>query len=798
MDTFLQDLRYALRTLARSPGFVAAAVLTLALGIGANTAVFSVANEVLLRPPTDHEPGRLARVFRGRHSPLSPEEYRYVREHNRTFESLFGQRRAEVALRSPAGNEKVMVELVGGSYFTGLGVRPAHGRVFTQAQDSIVGAHPLLVLSHRWWQRRFGGDPAVVGTTVTLNGRGYTVAGVAPEGFNGTFPGFSAHAWAPMSELEPLTGQRFEDAGSLYVFGRLKPGVSRDDAAADVAVLAARITRADSARREPLRLGVDHARGIDREMRGPLMAMAGGLLFVTALVLLIACTNVANLQLARAAGRRREIGIRLAIGAGRGRLVRQLLTESLLISLAGGALAVLITSWVMGAADAFVPQDTPVALDFSPDARVLSFALAVSVAAGVLFGLVPALRASSDDVLASLKEDSSAPRRSRMRGMLVGAQVALCMVLLACAGLFLRALGEARRIDPGWDPAPLLTLPVDLRLGRYDEAAGAAFYDRLLRDVRALPGVRSASLQSVTPLQGENRETRFRLEGDGEDAQPRVTNFDVAAPGLFGTFGIPVLRGRDLEETDGAQAPPVAVVNQTFADRFLGGQALGKRVSTNGSEGPWTTVVGVVRDAKYVSIGEDPRPMLYLPFAQSYSPEMVLHVRAAGSPAALKTAVRQAVARLDPALPLAEPKTMRENLRFALLPAKIGAWVLGVFGALALSLAAVGIYGVVSYAVGQRTREIGIRAALGADARRVIRMVLGDNLRAVVAGLAAGVALSIPVGMASAGMLYRVSPFDPAVLLGTPLVLAAVALLAAWMPARRAARVDPMVALRSE
>ncbi|HEX8695201.1 MAG TPA: ABC transporter permease [Longimicrobium sp.] len=799
MDTLLQDLRYAVRTLAKSPGFALAAVLTLALGIGANTAVFSAANALLLRPPPGSEPGRLVRVYRGSHSPLSPGELRYVREHNRTLEGLFGERRAVVALNTARGNERAVVELVNGNYFTLLGVPAARGRVFTPAEDSVPGVSPVAVLSHRWWKARFGADPAVVGRTIRLNGRAYTVVGVAPEHFSGTFPGFSAHAWLPMSELKPLTGMDFEDAGSLYAMGRLKPGATRDAAAADLKVLAGQLTAADPRLRRPVTLTVDHARGVNAELRPQAAGVAGGLLFVTLLVLLIACTNVANLMLARATARRREIGIRLAIGASRRRLVRQLLTESVLLALVGGVLALLIVTWLADLAAALVPATSEVALDFSPDRRVLFFALGASLFAGVLFGLLPALRASAPDVTSSLKEDSAAPRRSRMRGALVGAQVALCMVLLAGAALFLRSLGNARRIDPGFDPAPLLNTRIDLRLGRYDGTTGPAFYRRLLGELAAVPGVESAALQQVPPLQGENRETSFVTEGQGPDEERRITNFDAVSPGFFHTIGIPVLGGREFAASDGETAPAVAVVNQTFARRhFPGGQALGKRVSMEGAEGPWVTIVGVVRDAKYVTLGEDPRPMLYLPFAQNYDAEAVVYVRAAGDPAALAKPVHRAAQALDPVLPIPEPVPVRESLRFALAPARVGAWVLGVFGALALSLAAVGIYGVVSYAVSQRTREIGIRSALGAGPARVVRMVLGDNLRVVAAGLGAGLALAVPLGMAAAGFLYGVSPADPAVLLGTPLVLAAVALLASWAPARRAARVDPMVALRAE
>jgi predicted permease len=799
METLLNDLRYALRAFARAPGFALTAALTLALGIGVNTAVFSVANAVLLRPVDARDPGHIARVYRGRHSPLAWPEFDFVRRHSRTFQGLWAERNAVLALQTHAGNEKVQAELVSGDFFPALGVTPAVGRLFGPADDSVPGASPVVVLSHRYWRERFAADPAIIGRAINLNGRPYTVVGVAREGFANPFPGYAPQLWAPMAEMGPLTGGDLRGASSVYVAGRLKPGADIRQANADVMVLAAALTRQDPALREPIRLWVGHARGVTEELRGGATAMLGALQVVTLLVLLIACTNVANLLLARAAARRREIGIRLAIGASRGRLVRQLLTESVLLAMAGGALGLLLTSWLLAAATALIPADAPVFLDVSPDRRVLVFTLAVSLLAGVVFGLAPALRASSPDMVTALKEDSVAPRRSRLRNALVGAQVALCMVLLAVAALFLRSLGNASRIDPGFDPEPLLVMPVDLRLGRYNDTTGPEFYRRLLESVRALPGVQAASLQQVMPLHGDNMETRFILEGEGDDAALRATNFDVVAPDYFRTLGIAVLRGREFADADRAQAPPVAVVNETFARRnFPGGDAVGRRVSMNGAAGPFVTIVGVVRNAKYVSLGEEPRAMLYLPFAQMYDQEMVMHVRAAGDPAQLVGPVRRAAHALDPVLPLPEPVTMRQQLRVALLPARIGAGVLGGFGSLALLLAAVGIYGVVSYAVSQRTREIGIRAALGAGRQALIRHVLAGTLRVVGIGVVAGLVLALLAGRAARAFLYGVAPTDPVVLLGTPLVLALVALAASWIPARRAASVDPMIALRAE
>ncbi|HEX5727660.1 MAG TPA: ABC transporter permease [Longimicrobiaceae bacterium] len=800
MDSLLQDLRYAFRALRRSPGFALVAVLTLALGIGVNTAVFSAANALVLRPADAHQPGRIARIHRNRHSPLSWREFRHVRDHNRAFSAVWAERSATLALNTPQGNEKVSAALVSGTYFTTLGVPAAHGRVFTPAEDSIAGASPVVVLSHRYWQARFAADPGVVGRTLRLNGRTYTVVGVARAGFRGAFPGYAPQLWLPLSETQPLAGVPLDDfGGSVYVAGRLRPDVSLRQAGSDVGVLAAQLTALDPAREQPLRLRVDHSRGINAEQRGMVAGLAGALLLVTLLVLAIACTNVANLLLARGAARRREIGIRMALGAGRGRLVRQLLTESVLLALAGGVLAVLATAWAASLAASLVPADFPGAARLEPDGRVLAFALGASLLASALFGVAPALRAASPRLVPALRDEASAVHRSRLRRALVGGQVALCMVLLAVAALFLRSLANARAVDPGFDPAPILNLGVDLGLGRYDERTGPEYYRRLLEAARALPGVEGASLQHVVPLTGTNMESSFLMEGDGPGAERRRTNFNVVGADFFRVTGVPVLRGREFGAADRPGTPEPAVVNETFARRwFPGGDAVGRRITLDQAGGPYATIVGVVRDAKYVSLGEDPRPMLYLSFSHNYRDAMTLHLRARGGPVALADPLLAAARALDPALPLPRPRTMPEELRFALLPSRVAAAVLGGFGALALLLAAVGIYGVVSYGVGQRTREIGIRAALGAGRGAVVRLVLGESLRTVAVGGAVGIALALLAGVVVRGLLYGVSPADPAVLLGTPLLLGAVALLASWLPARRAARVDPMIALRAE
>ncbi|MDB4951499.1 MAG: permease [Gemmatimonadetes bacterium] len=797
MDNLMQDLRYALRTLRRAPGFTLAAVLTLALGIGANSTVFSAANALLLKPAAGvAEPGRLARIYQGDHSPLGYAQYLAVREQRRAFAGVVGERHATLGMSvGGAAPERVSGLVVSGGYFAVLGVPAAAGRVLGAADDRAPGASPVVVLGHGFWVRRFGADPGVVGRTVRLSGHPYQVVGVAARGFEAAYPDRAPDVYAPLAELEPLTGMKREEiGGGLYATARLAPGVSREAAAAALGGVAARLTaeRTDRpARPEPLRFRVDHARGMPAELRVPVIAGSILLLLVVGAVLLIGCANLANLLLARATARGREIGVRLALGAERGRVVRQLLAESLVLSLGGGALAFGLTFWTADLLLRFVPDDAGISLDLSPDWRVAVFTGAVAVGATLVFGLVPALRASRPDLMGVLRDEAGGLRPSRLRSALVVGQVALCTVLIGGAGLFLRSLGNARHLDPGFDARPVLDLPVDLSLRSYPEDRGRDFYRRLLESASALPGVRSASLGRVVPLGGSNMETRFELPGKGEAAGVHAY-FNVVGPRYFATLGIPVVRGRDVSPSD----RDVVVVNEALAKQvWPRGDALGRQIEYAGAR---RTVVGVVRDAKYVSLGEGPRPTLYLSFADGYGPEMTLHVRTAGDPGALRTALAAAAQSLDPALPLESPRPMLRDMDVSLVGARAAAAVLGVFGALAVLLAAVGIYGVVSFSVGRRTREIGIRMALGATADAVLRWVLGGSMRLVGIGLAIGLVLAVAVGRAASSLLYGVGPADPALLLGAPLVLGSVALLASWLPARIATRVDPMAALRRD
>ena len=805
MESLLQDLRYALRTLRRAPAFTAVAVLSLGLGIGVNTTIFSAASALLDRGIPAADPHRLVRVYRNHHSPLSWRELRYYQQNATTFSDIIGERLSPFGVAEGAGvAERRTGAFVTGNFWSALGLRPAVGQLFAGTAEQAPGSLPVVVLSHRWWQRRFGGDSSVVGRTLRLNNVPMTVVGVAPAGFASSVMSWGPDFWVPITESPSLIGLQLADwGGSLYTTARLRPGVDVGDAQAEINTLTAQLIRADSVGRSRMTVRLDHSRGINAEMRQPVAVMSGGLLAVTGLVLLIACANVANLLLARAASRQREVAVRLAVGAGRARLVRQLLTESVLLALAGGALGLLLAMWATDFLTSLLPSNQPIAFDVSPDRTVLAYSLLLSVGTGILFGLAPALRASRPDLITSLRDgrDAGGYRRSRLRSGLVVAQVTLCMVLLVGASLFTHSLAKARVIDPGFETRGIVDLAVDLGVQRYDSVRGPAFYRTILERAAQIPGVEAATMQEVLPLSGSNMETRLWLPGRDLPAGERAPSayFNRVGPRYFETFRVPMVRGRDFGDADREGAPLVAIVNETMARRLWPNQdAIGQRLSLSGDEGPYLTVVGVAKDTKYLSLGESPRTFLFLPAMQDHRDEMTVHVRTAGEVNAARRALADLARAMDPALPLGEATLLVDDMKIALVPAQAGAGFLGTFGLLALLLATVGIYGVTSYAVAQRTREIGVRTALGAQRRDVLRLVVGDSMRLVVLGAALGLAGAVGVGKAVASLLYGVGATDPLTFIGTPLVLALVALLAAYLPARHAARVDPMVALRYE
>jgi putative ABC transport system permease protein len=801
----LSDLRYAVRLLARFRGFTLITVASLALGIGANITIFSVAHSVLAQRLPAARSEELVYLYTNRHSPFSIADYRWFRDRVTLLSGLIGERSQSVGVAIGAGEaERATASMVTNEYFAVLGIQPALGRLFSAKGDRPTTASAVAVVSHRYWASHLGRDSSIIGRTVRLNDRPFTVIGVAQQGFNSTSALWRPDFWVSVADAPSLVGVSGDSVrGSFYVTGRLAPGASTAAANAELATLMARLAQEqpDGHRRMTVRL--EPARGITAELRAPATATAVFLMIVVGLVLVTACVNVANLQLARATDRRREISIRLSIGATRRRIVRQLLTESTLLAALAGAVALLVSLWTTRLAKQFIPADISIDLDIAPDATVLWFTVLVSVASGILFGLAPALRVTSPDLAGALKDDAGALglTRSRLRSAFIVVQVATSLVLVVGATLFLRSLLVAKEIDPGFDTTPIVDARIDLSLRQYDEAKGAAFYAELLRRVQALPGVARASLADVVPLEGSNNESTLWLPGRTVAAGERRPSayFNVVGPDYLATLGIPLVKGRELTVADREGAALVVVVNETMARRLWPGEEpLGKTLSIDGPDGPFRQVVGVARDSKYNTLGEAPRTFMYLPALQSYGARRVLHVRAIADPAPVAATVRQTIRDLDPAMPPVEVRPITKDMALALLPARAGAIVLGIFGALALLLAVIGIYGVTSYAVSQRTRELGIRSALGAQRGDLMRLVVSESMRLVTIGTVVGVAIAFAAARLLGSLLYGISPADPVTFVVAPLILALAAAVSSYLPARRATRVDPMLALRAE
>jgi putative ABC transport system permease protein len=832
MRTLWQDVRYAVRTLLKSPGFTLVAALSIALGIGANTAIFSLVNATLLRRLPVAEPERLAYVFSGvpggLYSTASYPDYVDYRDGNNLFEGLAARGGISASLGAAEAADLVGGSIVTGNYFEVLGVGAQLGRTITSDDDRTPGGHPVVVLSHGLWQRRFGGGE-VVGRQINLNGQSFNIIGVLPAEYTGVDQGRADDIFVPMSMQAVMRPPRGGYSGEmnpdllkvrgnrwLWMIGRLKKDVTPEQASAAFTSVSKHLAETypdtNTGRIVTLTRAVDG----DPESRSSLVSVAGLLLSVVGIVLLIACANVANLLLARASGRRKEMALRLALGASRWRVMRQLLTESLLLALLGGAAGLVLALWAIDLMKAAPPPAgaLPVAPVFTVDVRVLGFTLALSALTGVLFGLAPALQASRPDLVPALKDETVSLDRGRrfsMRNLLVVAQVALSLVLLVGAGLFLRSVNHARAIDPGFDAERLLVAQLNINLLRYTRAQGREFYRQVVEHVASLPGVESVSLSRNVALTGSSS-TRgllvegqtgegndLRSEGGGSAAGDGTVGVNVVGLNYFKTFGVSLVRGRDFGTADTEESPSVVVVNEAFAARHFAGQdPLGKRLSFNGVRGPWREIVGVARDSKYYTLGEGRTPFVYLPLAQNHETGMALVVRAAGEPSALSGAVRREVQSLEKNLPVTDARPMTEVIGTALYAARTGATLLTGFGLLALVLAAVGLYGVMAYSVSRRTREVGIRMALGARAADVLRLVLREALTLVACGVLLGLAGAWAASRLLAGFLYGVSTNDPVTFLGTTAVLVAAALLACFVPARRATKVDPMVALRYE
>lgn len=818
MDRLRQDLEYALRVLAKSPGFTAVAILSLGLGIGANTAIFSLVNALLLRPLPVARPHEMVAVYTSdhsgdRHGTSSYLDYLDFRAGNDALSGLVAYSPTPVNLGQGTESRVAFAETVSGNYFAVLGLAPRQGRVITD-QDDRPGSEPVTVISERAWRRDFGADPRAIGSRMSLNGVPFTVIGVAPAEYSGLLRGLAADLWVPLAtlpHLRPGTDDLTErGARGLFLMGRLAPGATRELAAGKFEPVREHLFRTENRawrnlqqKSRTIEVLPEWQTRVVPQASGAVVGFLSLLATVVGLVLLIACVNLASLLLARAAFRRREIGVRLALGAARARIVRQLLTESLLLALAGGALGVVVAAWGMELLMALRPPvPVPILLDLHVDSRVLAFTVLLATLTGLAFGLGPALAASRPDLLPALRDqDAGHIRTSRVRGVLVAGQVAVSVILLVGCGLFVRSLKNAHAIDPGFVPGRLALVSVDASLAGYDEARGQELFREVRERLATLPGVQEVAVVKDLPLGLNHGRRRTWIEGyeerPGEDME---ISFTHVGPRYFETLQVPVVRGRALNEEDRAGAAPAVMVNEAFAARYWPGQEpLEKRVSVGGrSDRHLREVVGVTRTGKYQTLGEQPRPFLYLPLAQNYESSATVVVRTAGDPAALLGTIKSEILRLSPNLPIFETKTMDAHLGLALLPARVAGSVLGTFGAVALILAALGLYGVMSYAVSQRTREMGIRLAIGAARGDLLRLVVGHGMKLAGAGLAVGLVLAFAAARLVASLLYGLSPTDPATFTGAAAVLLAVAFTACYLPARRAARVDPMIALRNE
>jgi predicted permease len=821
VESLLQDLRFGVRLACKTPLFTLVAIVSLTLGISANTTIFSVFNAVFLQTLPVHEPERLVAVFTTdaknagqfmNFLQTSYPNYEDYRDQNRMFSGLVAQILTPLNLSTQEEPERVFGAVVSGNYFEALGVNAAVGRVFLPEEDSVEGKYPVVVLSHQLWNRRFGGDLNLIGKGISLNRQNFTVVGVAPRAFRGTFALGGPDLYVPMAMHEQVLAdfalQQFHQRRALMfqVFGRLKPGVGLEQARAAMKTIAQQLElsypKDNQARNISLMPLLESL--IDPNVRGDALLAGGMMMGVVGLVLLVACANVANLLLARAAVRQREVALRLSLGASKMRLVRQLLTESSIIAIVAGLLGLLLAAWGRDLLWLMRPPFLDAnAIEIALDGRVLLFTAGITMLTGLLFGLVPAFQASRVDLMWALKERTGPLHRNRrrvnLRNLLVVVQIALSLTALVAAGLFLRSLQNAQKISLGFESQNLFMISFDLAGQKYDEARGRAFYQQVTGRVAAVPGVEAAGIASAPLFGGDIMRTVFVEGQDVTDVRNgRLTPLLRVSPGYFDAIGMPIKRGRAFNARDDHGAPMVVVVNETMARRLWPGEeALGKRFRCFGET--WVIeVVGIAHDAKYRTLGEDPISFMYFPLLQHYTPGGTLHVRTKGNPDKVMGIVRGQVQAMEKAMPLVQVNTIGQVLDAVLWAPRMGARLLTTFGLLALLLAAIGIHGVMSYSVAQRTQEIGIRIALGARAKDVLQLILGQAFVILLAGGLLGLAGGLVVSRVVASLLYGVGGADPLSFVGTSMVLGTAALLASYLPARRALRVDPVETLRCQ
>ncbi len=801
-----QDLRFGARMLLKKPGFTLAAVITLALGIGANTAIFSIVNSVLLRPLPYEDPDQIVIVWMdNRKLKIDQDIHSYAnyadyRAQNQVFSEMTAISQRSFNLTGEGEPERVMGAAATSSFFSVMRVTPVVGRAFTADEDQS-GRGQVAILSYGLWQRRFGSDPQIVGKPISLNGVSRTVIGVMPAGFS--FPGKETHVWIPLAPDPQLISNR--SSFWLTVVGRLKPGVTVEQARTEMSTIAKRL--------ESQYPDINASYGVNlvplhEQVVGTIRPALLLLLGAVGLVLLIACANVANLLLVRAAAREREIAIRAAHGASRIRIIRQLFTESMLLAILGGGLGVFVALWGLGVLKSFSPSDIPRLEQIAIDKRVLVFTLAVSCLTALVFGLVPALQASKPNMNEILKEGgrsgSAGVRAARARHLLVISEIAMALVLLIGAGLLIKSFSRLQEFNWGFNQDHLLTARLQLPRSKYaDEKQVRNFYEQLLQRLNNMPGVQSAGAVSSIFLSKTPNSTNFSIEGQPNKtgAESIEVPYDSISPNYFEVMGTPIVKGRPFNDRDVEGSPLVAIINETFAREFLRGEdPLGKRFKYDSLDGPapWFTIVGVVADTRRTGFDSEVRAETYIPHAQDPSAGMTLVLRTKTDPAGLTAALRNEVLSVDKDQPVYDVRTMDQLLVEKIAQRRFSALLLGLFALLALLLAAVGIYGVMAYSVAQRTHEIGIRMALGAQKRDLLRMIVRQGMILTAVGISLGLVVAFALTRVMSGLLYEVSATDIQTFIIIPLILAGVALLANYIPARQAAKVDPMVALRYE
>lgn len=807
MSTFWQDVRYGFRVLSKAPGFTLIAILTLALGIGANSTIFSWINATLLNPiPGMSNAGAVVAISNG--SSMSYLDFKDLRDRNRSFSGMTAFGLWPMSLTGLGEPERVWGTMVTASYFDVLGIRPVLGRAFLPSEEGAPNSAPVAVISYRLWQAHFGANPSIVGSTVHIDSHPFTIVGVAPPIFQGSYTGLRTEIWVPavmVPQLAPGGDDRLNSRGSgwMNVLGRLRPSVDRLQAQAEINILDEQIANQfpDSHKGKvqmtlyPLWRAPNGGNAFFSVLLPILMALAS-------VVLLLACANIANLVLVRSVSRQKEIAVRMALGASRMRLVRQLLVENLILALFGGGLALAITVWTAKSFMDLAPtSDLPVWIAVNVDRTVLVVTFLISVVTCGLFGILPALRASALNPGSVLKDESGGiaggRRKAWLSGALAVAQISLSLLLLVSAGLFIRSFRAEQRFNPGFNPDNVLLESYDLFPGGYSDTTGMAFHQQVLEKVRSLPVVRDASLANWIPLGFSNNSDSFVPEGYVAGPHEAMeAGVNVVSPDYFATMQIPLLRGRDFLPADSAKSQKVVIINEFLADRYWRNQdAIGKRMKI---EGGWATVIGIARTSEYYNLNEKPLSFVYLSIYQFYSPNAILHVRTSGAPMTSAAVVEGAIHQLNADLPVFDVSTLESRTKAASFVQHMAGTFVGAFGVLALVLAAVGIYGVISYNTRQRTHEIGIRIALGALPGDVSALVLRQGMRITFIGLAIGVLASLGLARLMSSLLFGVSASDPLTFVAVAISLALVAFLACYIPARRAMCVDPLVALRHE